>query len=433
MHALAAIIASAIILIVIVAFGWRRRFAVAGFMFLFFLFTLHTMLPIGRPVTYVLRWVLFTLCIMGWTLVSFSQRNYPVHRSIPMFALLFIASAWLSAFFGVHLFDAVFRPFTFLLLFFLAYIILPADTLDNRLLDLYKSVFVFDLIIVFCSAVGLFSPDFYLDGRFEGIVYRATGLSAYAYTLLILALVAYSRASRFSLFSVVTALVSLVVLVLTKSRAGYLAALAGVLTFFFLANKKVFAVLVITACLVPALLLPFQPEWGNVSSSLLRGRSLQEILGGRGRDAQEALEIFLKHPFFGIGMGSVAEPTPSWMGRGSEELTLIHTRRLGGNTGYLLILYETGVFGFTFYLLWLSLSFFSGWGNYTGYFKPHSAALAPVWAGFLGLLVAYGLHGLFEGYPAGVGSTVSIRIWALAGLFAFYGQSGFLNSQKSIV
>lgn len=411
-------LASLVLFLSMICFIWKKRPAVSALLLIYYIQSLPETI-IETMMIYYVKWLTFFLIIAFWTIVVVRKRLALPFRGLrltPIWAAMFIFSALTSALLSKTVIEAGLRAATFLLLFSLAYIIMPVADMQRRKTDLFQSIYCFDAVIVVFTVCGIFSSSFFLDGRLIGLLLRATFLVVFAYSFLILSLVKFTRPGSFRLYHGFMILLSLGVIILTKSRGGYLAALGGVLTFFALTRKKIFWALIILVMVTPVLVAPFQVRWSRYSSEVLRGRSVTEVLGDRWLMVRQAFNLYAKNPVFGAGMGSVPASD-----RAREPETVVGPKdRMAGNTGYMTILYETGAMGLGFYLFWLLSTFSNGIHACRQAAMTGESDSSIYWAGFLALLVAYALHGITEGFPSGAGNIVAVRMWAMSGLFVYY-------------
>jgi O-antigen ligase len=413
------IIATFLIIIACIYFIRKKRYAAITFIFLFYLHSLFSMnFPFGSAVYYS-KWFLHIGIILAWsTLVIIRWLGLPpnVYRKSQVFALLFIISAMMSALLCENTVEASTRAGTFFLLFVMAYIIIPTESLEKRIPDLFQSLQIFDGAIMLISGLGLVYPGFYRGGRFVGVFTLPTFMVVFAYSYLITSLAALSQPKKFKVRYFLFALISIIVVGMTQSRAGYLAAAVGVAVFYFFLNRKVFWVLSVTMALVLILTGLLFIQWAEVSKTVFRGSSVEEIVGVRMYYMERALKYFKEEPFFGIGMGTIPKGVhviqdPSLPFASSME-------RVANQAGYSLLLVETGLTGLGLYLMWLFSSLSGGWR------KPEPPFDDSAWlsfrAAFIGLFVAYAVHGIFEGFPASAGNIVAVRMWAMAGVFVLF-------------
>jgi O-antigen ligase len=413
------IIATFLIIIACIYFMRKQRYAVVAFIFLFYLHSLFSMnFPFGSA-TYYSKWFLHIGIILAWSaLVITRWLGLPpnVYRKSQVFAFLFIISAMMSALLCENTVEASMRASTFFLLFVMAYIIIPTERLEKRIPDLFQSMQIFDGAIILISGLGLLYPGFYRGGRFVGVFTLPTFMVVFAYSYLITSLAALSQQKVFKVRYFLFALIAIIVVGLTQSRAGYLAAAVGVGVFYFFLKRKIFWVLSVTMALVLIFTGLLFIQWGKVSATVFRGSSVEEIGGIRIYYMEQALKFFREDPIFGIGMGTIPKGVhviqdPNLPFASSEQ-------RVANQAGYALLLVETGLMGIGLYLMWLFSSLSVGWR------KPEPPFDDAAWlsyrAAFIGLFVAYAVHGIFEDFPASAGNIVSVRMWAMAGVFVLF-------------
>jgi O-antigen ligase len=187
---------------------------------------------------------------------------------------------------------------------------------------------------------------------------------------------------QLSLFMVAAFL--FLVLLLTFSRGGYLgvlAALAAMLILgwrFFDSGRKL--KIAAAGFLILFVLLVFaQPVLDRFFSSffLSEGSSI-----GRLAIWQRSWQVFLEHPFLGVGLGNF-----------SKEFDPLATYRnpITSHNLYLDILTETGLFGLLVWILLLAGSFYQVWK-----FVKKNKELPFLALGLFGSLAYFSIHSVFE-------------------------------------
>jgi hypothetical protein len=422
------LIAASVLILVSMIYFWRRRsYAASGLMFLFYLLGLYTeMLPYAKA--YYAKWIIYVGFVAIWgvfNLPKVARGKYVTYKVPLLFASLFIFSSLLSACLSTSPGEASLRASTFMLLVILGYIIIPTDDGENRARDIFVAIFAFDTIVTLASVPGLLYPAFYDSGRFMGIVSRATDMTVFAYGCLIFCYEAIVTGRKNRSWYILLGIASILIVILCKGRAGYLAAMVGILvvTWGCLSRRAFWAISVVFSLLllVPPLYFKIISEripTEEISAEVLRGSSLREMSSSRWYYMQRAIRIFKQNPFFGIGMGAIppdikVETNPDLPFKSSAE-------RVANQAGYHLLLAETGAIGLTFYLGWLFSSVYAYTRARKKFLQLGNVHTPPHFPAFLALFLAYAVHGIFEGYPPSAGSFVGVRMWAISGIFVLF-------------
>lgn len=414
-------LAATILIISVCCYLWFiRRLRMFVAIFIFYILTVFgNLFPFS--LAYYIKWGIYCFLIISWTFITFTMRHarhYTLYKIPIYFAILFIFSALLSAVFSGNLGQPSLRALLFLLLVSVSFIFMSADDPQKEVKEVFLSFLVFDSIIIMVSACGLFWPGLYEQGRFGGIFvpYSNTmGLFAYSCLISCTALLIWGNEHRGRY--IIIAGISMIVLFLTKSRASLGVALAGIMIICSFLSKSMVIVLTFILALATIFIISFYSiSWEGWSASLLRGTTAEEIGGPRIFYIQRAIKTFKENPLFGIGMGNAPKGIKQEIADPDNPFRYDKT---AAEVGYFGLLAETGIIGSMFYFGWLLSSLYAGFKVNRDYL--HSQEIFLYWTAFLGLFVAYALHGLFEAFPLGAANIVSVRMWALSGLFALYG------------
>lgn len=133
--------------------------------------------------------------------------------------------------------------------------------------------------------------------------------------------------------------------VLTFSRSSYLAYLTVMLTLGVVKSPKVFLITIV-AFLVAFMAIP------KLRSRVIGAFAVDDTATARILSWQKAITIFKDYPAFGIGFNTYRFAQNKYGFTPSEDL--------GGHSGsgvdssFLLVATTTGIFGFTFFLVWIS-------------------------------------------------------------------------------
>jgi hypothetical protein len=140
------IIVTVLILIASIYIMRKKHYAVIGFMFLFYLHSLFSInFPFGGA-TFYSKWFFRIGIILPWSalvLIRYLRLPPNVYHKSHNFVLSFIISAMMSAVLCDNTIEASTGASTFFLLFAMAYIIIPTDSLEKRIPDFFQSVQVF--------------------------------------------------------------------------------------------------------------------------------------------------------------------------------------------------------------------------------------------------------------------------------------------------
>lgn len=418
------LLASLIILVLCVRFALRREYQSIGFISLYFLFSIFLLIYKAAFLEfYFTKWLLYTAIVIGWTFFLIINRKisfgFPSGQKWPViFAFLFILSSIISGVLSLNRREAATRALTFSLVFLLAFFISRQDTLRG-VKYFFMSLFVFDLVLVGTSAMGIFSDDFYTaSGRFGGLMHMPTEIVIYAYTLIAVTLTLQLTSKKYGFFYVIALMISLAQIMLAQSRSGYLCTiiiLFGIV--IILRKRKVFFVLSSMTVISLLYILSANISMEKIVFTVLRGESIEEIYGIRKTYAENAILAFRESPYFGIGMGSI----PYWFTPLTMEGMPFESsiQRVANQAGYHLILAETGAIGLSLYLLWLFTTLVIGLKKIASARNAGDRNYTYLGALFV-IFVAYSVNGIFEGFPASAGSVVAIRQWIISGLFLFY-------------
>lgn len=397
----------------------KRKYVIISLLLLFLVVALLPLF-IYTQRGYYLKLGSYYFIMFSWLIFSIHSRlsQPPRMYKLPhFFGLCFVLVALISALLSVSFLEPAVRAISFLLLLSLGYVMMPSQDLAGRSKELLTAIVLFDLIILCGSLLGINNPNFYAGGRFGGIFTPlATSMALYAYSIAIVFLSFILFRKQKGLFrlavNITIFLVSIAIIVMTGSRAGYFSCLVGLLSVFGIYSRGRLVLLSFLAILGLIFASVFITiSMGDISTTILRGSTIQQIGGPRWSMAQQAFKVIEKHPFFGIGMGSVPGDDSAIS---SHIIGKSEGGRATGQNGYILLLAETGIFGLLFYGGWLVLSLYAGVNHI-----PEN--LRGYWAAFLGLFLAYAFHGIFEEFPSGPGNIVAIRMWAMAGLFTTLG------------
>ena len=418
------LLASLIILVLCIRFALKREYQSIGFISLYFLFSVFLLIYKEAFVEfYFTKWLLYTAIVIGWTFFLIINRKisfgFPSGQKWPViFAFLFILSSIISGILSLNRREAVTRALTFSLVFILAFFISRQDTLRG-VKNFFMSLFVFDAVLVGMSALGIFSNVFYTaSGRFGGLMQMPTEIVIYAYTLIAVTLTLQFTTTKHKFSYFIAIFISLVQIILAQSRSGYLCTLIVFLGIVIVLRKR--KVLLIFSSITVILLiyiLSADISIENITFTVLRGESIEEIYGIRKIYAENAMVAFRENPFLGIGMGSI----PYWFTPLTMEGMPFESsiQRVANQVGYHLILAETGAVGLSLYLLWLLTTIVIGLKKITSARNAGDRNYPYLSALFM-IFVAYSVNGIFESFPASAGSVVAIRQWIISGLFLFY-------------
>jgi hypothetical protein len=430
------IAASVFILIAIIYFWYRRSYAASGLIFLFYLVGLYSdMFPYGMA--YYAKWIIYVLFVGMWgafNLPKVAREKYVIYKVPVLFASLFIFSSIISALLSNNESEASIRASTFILLIVLGYIIIPTDAGIERAREIFIAIFTVDAIVILASTPGLLHPAFYDSGRFMGIVSRATETTVYAYSCLIICYEAIVAGRKHRNRYILLGIASLVIIILCKSRAGFVAAMGGIMVISWVRLPRIafWALSVAFSLLLGFSAIYFKATADRIpteeiSESVLRGSSFREIGGVRLFAMERAIRIFKQNPFFGIGMGTI--PEGMRVGKERDMPFKSSRQRVAGQAGYHLLLAETGAIGLTFYLGWLFSSLYACIRARKKYLMLGNGDSPPYFPIFLALFLAYAVHGIFEGYPSGAASMVAARMWVLSGIFVLFAGGKLLEAR----
>jgi len=412
--------ATVLVLLAAVMF-WRKGSPTAAVLMLLFynLNLFHSTFTF--PSVYYIKWGLFVGLAPVWALATTLVEGPPrdLRNKKPLiFASCFIISAWVSAVMAPNPGESILRAGSFLLLLAITWTTMISGRESRQAVMVLLAIYGYDIIVVICSFIGVFSPSMWNKGRFVGLFYpHASVMVVYAYSALIVSFALVLSYRKYKLLNGFIFLTSLIALILTKGRAGYVAAICGTVAILFVFfSKKVLPVLayiLLLGVLLFALLSPLSVN--QIGSKVLRGSSVEEIGGPRLYYMRRAIQYFWKNPVFGIGMGTIPKGVKGEQDPGQPLASA--TGRVANQAGYHLLLVETGAFGFLFYLGWLLTSLLAGWSITQELKAAGDQETLSGYAAFLGLLAAYAANGIFEGYPSGAGNILVVRMWALAGIF----------------
>ena len=421
--------ASVLILTATIYFWSRRSYVASGLMLLFYLLGLfNDVFPYGKA--YYVKWIIYVVFVGMWgafNLLIAVRQKYVIYKVPVIFASVFIFSSLISAWLSINPVEASIRASTFILLVILGYIIIPTDDGINRAWEIFIAIFTYDAIVILASAPGMLHPAFYDEGRFMGIVSRATEMTVYAYGCLIFCYEAIVTGRKKHSRYILLGIASLLVIILCKSRAGYLAAMIGILvvTWACLSRTTFWAICALFSLLLLFSAIVLKATVGSIpteeiSSEVLRssGTSLREMSNVRWYYMQRAIRIFKQNPFFGIGMGTI--PPDIRVATNPDLPFKSSSQRVANQAGYHLLLAETGAIGLTFYFGWLFSSVYAYMRARKNFLHLGNIHTPPHFPAFLALFLAYAGHGIFEGYPSGAASFVVVRMWAISGIFVLF-------------
>lgn len=403
-------------LIIIIMFHYLQ----SGLMFSLF--------PGHYALVYYLRWTLYIGIIWFWCVLNLNQvekNSLFAGCFIPVWALCFIGMCSVSAVLSDNVIESWLRTFTFLSLFVLAFYLVPLYCRSSSCL--YRPIFAFDVILVLISLGCIFSPQCYLGTRFGGVLEMPTNMVIFPYTAVILAISRlFHEKTRTFYYYLLLAIVAAIMILLTKSRAGILAVIIGSMVVVYHRSKTIFFgtiaifLLLLCYCIVDPFLLEEIPK------DLLRAKnptSYDEVGGVRLKNIQGAWGLVEKHPFFGIGLGTVPREFSPETPPGVPFAGVV--QRVTPQAGYHALLVETGLLGLACYLLWLWATLSAAWRLIRNR-QWRSVAEQNDFLGLTGIFLAYAVHGIFEGFPGGAGNIPSLRMWLISGLissyYRYYGQ-----------
>lgn len=245
----------------------------------------------------------------------------------------------------------VFSLFIFIRIF--AIELINSSEFKNEVLLLLRGLLIFSFIFLVCQFV--FGPNFSF-AKTENINV-AGGVSIrypsffqdpqkYAQFLAALSFMMFMRLNKNKdsnqLSGVYLAVLAILSLLLTGGRAGLGGWLAGILLILFLGPAKFKGQIVFAALLIGLCTFYFQDQ-----IPIFKRAGIEESYLFRQSIWKEAIEIFEEHPFFGIGIGNYANyvslhyPNQFWIH--DNEITFYDHPE----SGYLKILVEHGLFGFS--------------------------------------------------------------------------------------
>ena len=245
----------------------------------------------------------------------------------------------------------VFSLFIFIRIFALE--LINSSEFKNEILLLLRGLLIFSFIFLVCQFV--FGPTFSF-AKSENINV-AGGVSIrypsffqdpqkYAQFLAALSFMMFMRLNKNKdsnqLSGVYLAVLSILSLLLTGGRAGLGGWLVGIFLILFLGPAKFKGQIVFAALLIGLCTFYFQEQ-----IPIFKRAGIEESYLFRQSIWKEAIEIFEEHPFFGIGIGNYANyvslhyPNQFWIH--DNEITFYDHPE----SGYLKILVEQGIFGFS--------------------------------------------------------------------------------------
>jgi O-antigen ligase len=245
----------------------------------------------------------------------------------------------------------VFSLFIFIRIFALE--LINSSEFKNEILLLLRGLLIFSFIFLVCQFV--FGPTFSF-AKSENINV-AGGVSIrypsffqdpqkYAQFLAALSFMMFMRLNKNKdsnqLSGVYLAVLSILSLLLTGGRAGLGGWLVGIFLILFLGPAKFKGQIVFAALLIGLCTFYFQEQ-----IPIFKRAGIEESYLFRQSIWKEAIEIFEEHPFFGIGIGNYANyvslhyPNQFWIH--DNEITFYDHPE----SGYLKILVEQGLFGFS--------------------------------------------------------------------------------------
>lgn len=412
--------ATALVFLCCIFFVYKKWYMSALLMLLFYNLNIFNC-TFQYAIIYYVKWLIF--CGIGVVLFFLTVFRKPyiinyITKKPLIYGLLFIISAIISALLSENTIEALIRASSFFILISISLFVITAKDQEIRASEVLFAIYCFDIVVVLLSLLGATDSSLWLAGRLVGLLYpNATGMVVYAYSSLIVAFALLWSIDRYRWFHLLIAAGSLILIILTQSRAGYLAVICGLVCVLgLLLSRKGFLVLAYGLLLgMIAFALFATSSVSEIGQSILRGSSVEEIGGPRLYYMNRAFQHFQKNPLWGIGMGTVPEDIV--VDDIPERPFSSSAERVANQTGYHLLLVETGIVGLLFYLSWLLSSFYIG-KSICEYLKmTDNRKLLTYYAAFLGLFVAYAAHGIFEGFPSGAGNIVAVRMWALSGMF----------------
>lgn len=198
---------------------------------------------------------------------------------------------------------------------------------------------------------------------------------------------------------------SLVIVLCTHSRAAtgaLLLLIAASASTVRISRKMLFVYL--TVVLLIGIYLYRPSVYGVIYSTYVEKRS-EDVFNSRAEQMQESWQAAKKGRLFGVGFGVSTDMARYW-----DSTLFGHSSREKGNS-MLAIVEETGLIGFSLYLLEISGIYFS-FRRFTASNNQESRFVYSIAVGFL---LASTLHSAFEAWYLSTGPDVSV-FWAVVGI-----------------
>lgn len=275
-------------------------------------------------------------------------KNYFLKRKSLLIYFVFLLFAGFSLLYSNSKLDGLRLFFKLCFPYFIFITIINSNIKNEKLQQLQKAIFIGGLVVILLSLFFiLFGIGFItLPGDIPRLRSTIGGAANLSFYLGLIGLYCYAKfifQNKKEYFLVF--LLSFIICIFTITRIGIAAMLIGTLVLTLLARKKFFAVLILSGSIIVILFTPvrnrlfyFPVENINeiFSWDILRRINTQ----GRENIWRFVLPLFYNKPIFGAGLGS----TTKYLLENFDGPGVVHNE-------YLRILVETGIIGFSLFML----------------------------------------------------------------------------------
>lgn len=351
------------------------------------------------------------------------------NQAISNTAILFLTVCTLSIFLGNA--DPLFRSWErlglFALLLMAYFPIFQSDYFDALRLRSFPIM----LLVVFITSIGSFIGYFWginymgknaktlnsIDtvGWFGGLTYQSMMLSpicAIALTSLIWALIEWAETKQEKIIVAGAAFASLCCMMLTASRGGNAAGVAGVALVLFLKYRKQIGKMIQMAMAISVLAMVLSPVYMPYADKVLSKQRRNEVAGGTfsSRESRwgHRWKEFSEYPVFGYGFCAVdtdnhGEYMPS-------------TGIVEPGSSWLAILSMTGIVGTVCFIILL-------WSTASKLYHEYKSEDDPWALLHLGILTVFAVHFIAEGYVFAGGGALCFLFWFFFGCAYSYARN----------
>lgn len=351
------------------------------------------------------------------------------NQVVSVTAVLFLIACALSIIFGnaAPLFRSWERFGLFALLLIAYFPVFQSDYFD----ELRSKSFCIMLFVMVFTCVGSFIGYFFginymgrgrftlhtIDtvGWFGGLTYHSMMLSpicAIALTILIWALTEWAETPKKKIIVTCAAFASLCCMMLTASRSGNAAGVAGVALVLFLKYRSRIGKMMQVGIVGVMLAIVLSPVYMPYADKVLSKQRGNEAAGGtfssRESRWEHRIEEFSEYPVFGYGFCAVdtdnhGEYMPS-------------TGVVEPGSSWLAILSMTGIVGAACFILLL-------WSAVSKLYHEYNSEDDPWALLYLGILTVFAVHFIAEGYVFAGGGALCFLFWFFFGCASSYARN----------